>query len=40
MICCYLLHRHVKNTAAEALRFYDETRTSDHKVANYSLKYS
>ena len=32
MICAYLLHRHVKDNAADALKFYDETRTQDHKV--------
>lgn len=32
MICAYLLHRQVKRNAADALKFYDETRTSDHKV--------
>ncbi|XP_067928121.1 phosphatidylinositol 3,4,5-trisphosphate 3-phosphatase and dual-specificity protein phosphatase PTEN-like isoform X3 [Watersipora subatra] len=31
MICAYLLHQHVKENAADALKFYDETRTSDHK---------
>jgi len=31
MICAYLLHRQVKRNAADALKFYDETRTSDHK---------
>lgn len=31
MICCYLLHCHMKTTAESALTYYDEKRTKNKK---------
>lgn len=34
MICCYILHRSLQETADEALKHYGQTRTHDTKVCN------